>query len=84
MTSLEDANEVALIIDESRKREEEFYARHGFPKYNLTEDQGRPRRKWLEVCEEERVGGGSGLCVSSPMARKMFILGYLKGKGAAE
>ena len=72
-------------IDELKKREDEFFKRHGFD-YQTSESgmASEPHRQWVKVVEHEYnlVGKEKRVMCDSPMARKMFVLGYLKAKSA--
>lgn len=61
-------------IDKLDQAESEFWERQGFPEYNQLRKHASPHlahQLWAECVERE------GKAYDSPMARRMFILGYL-------
>lgn len=59
--------------------ENAFWERQGFAGYSTTDENGQAHpahRAWVKVVESE------GRAFDSPMARKMFVLGWLYGQRA--
>jgi hypothetical protein len=68
--------ELALIA--AKKREDDFWERNGFPGYSTVDEKGSANsahRAWVLMCSE------NGAIYKSPMARQMFVLGWLEGGG---
>ena len=71
-------------LDELKLAEDAFFARHGFPGYQTTDINGNAcaaHRNWVRAVEKEREFSGTNI-IGSPLARKMFVLGYLKAMEA--
>ncbi len=72
-------DEMLKALDKAKADEDAWFAKHGFPSYQTADENGQAHpahRAWWLACEtaSER----------SPMARKMFVLGWLKGRAVAE
>lgn len=65
------------LLEESRLAERAFFSRQGFPNYRAADESGGAHpahRAWVKCVESE------GPAYNSPMARKMFVLGWLQAK----
>lgn len=85
MKMLNDAEQKAVLeqLAEARHREDEFFARHGFP------DAGREMhetgkatpalRDWVKAVEHEYklMGNDVRVHLDMPISRKAFLLGWL-------
>jgi len=64
-------------IQKAFQAENEFWERNGFPGYTSSDENGMANvahKGWVRVCEKE------GRAYDSPMARRLFVLGYLTAK----
>jgi hypothetical protein len=68
--------ELEAELLKAMRAEDEWWAAQGFPEYAETRKQPQAHpahRAWVGLVEK------GGRAYDSPMARKMFILGWLKG-----
>lgn len=82
----EEQDHILKTLDEAKAREVEFFKRYGFSHEEANSKQGQASEAhmaWVKVCENEYkkvADSPSRLSCDSPMARKMFVLGYLIAK----
>ncbi len=68
-----------MDLEDAKKKEDQWFSLHGFPNYQTADETGQAHpahRAWVEVCQSASE--------RSPMARKMFVLGWLKGRASSE
>lgn len=78
-------NEMMERLDAAIKREREWFALHGFPDYQTSDDKGGAHpahRAWVKALEREHHVGIEGSPHGTPLARKMFVLGWLQRDAA--
>ena len=69
-------------LDELKTREDEFFLRHGFI-YETTNEHGiasTAHMNWKWAVEKELKKMGNSNFMGTPMARKMFVLGFLTAR----
>ncbi len=83
MKPLTITKEMEKALLDAKVREENFFARHGFTYKNEGPKATPAHAAWVKVVEEEYNKHGEEVRVycDSPMARIMFILGWLKAGG---
>lgn len=77
--------EMMKQLDESKKREDEFFDRHGIDNSDCPRGHANPaHRAWVKFVEREYKLTGSSSAYNSPMARKAFIVGFHAYKAVSE
>jgi hypothetical protein len=74
--------ELMRALAESKKREEEFWTRHGISDEGAIGVVSKAHRAWVLSVEKEYklMGKDCRVHLDTPIARKAFILGYRMAK----